>query len=146
MTQVTPYVVDCTVIHVVEYSHINNIHHSPKSQAQIEASSIGSTTMSQQDAPSSGKKKRAYKELPEDLRDIGPKDISSIVCALELDKTGGKEVQMAQKIVRGEKVVEISSLNVDQLRLLCRRLGIAGTASAKRDVCRHMMALCHDIN
>ena len=99
-----------------------------------------------QDAPSSGRKKRAYKELPLDLLDVAPKDITSVVCAVELDKTTDKDVQMAQKIVRGDVVVDFASLNVDQLRLLCRRLGITGASSAKRDVCRQMIALCHNIN
>ena len=51
-----------------------------------------------QDAPSSGRKKRAYKELPLDLLDVAPKDITSVVCAVELDKTTDKDVQMAQKV------------------------------------------------
>ena len=85
-----------------------------------------------QNAPSSGRKKRSYKDLPIELRDISPKDITSITCAVELDKTTDKEILMAQRIVRGDKTIELSSLNVDQLRLLCRRLGITGSSSSKR--------------
>ena len=100
-----------------------------------------------QNAPSSGKKKRSYKELPVELRDISPKDITSVVCALEVDKTTGKEVLMAQRIVHaGDTIIELSSLNVDQLRLLCRRLGITGSSSSKREACRRMIALCHNMN
>ena len=101
-----------------------------------------------QNAPSSGKKKQPYKDdLPVELRDISPKDITSVVCALEVDKTTGKEVLMAQRIVHaGDTIIELSSLNVDQLRLLCRRLGITGSSSSKREACRRMIALCHNIN
>jgi hypothetical protein len=56
--------------------------------------SSSSIDVNNKDAPSSAKKKRSYKDLPPELRDIGPKDITSVVCAIEIDKVGTKEVLM----------------------------------------------------
>lgn len=100
----------------------------------------------QPEQPSSGKKRRAYKDLPPELSDIGPQDISSFVCVMELDKNTDKEVLRAEKVNRGSTTIMLEKLNADQLRLLCRRLGIQGAASAKRDDCRKLIALLQTIN
>ena len=95
--------------------------------------------------PSSVKKRRAYKDLPPELANIGPQDISSFVCVMELDKNTDEEVFRAQKVIRGTTTSILVKLNADQLRQLCRRLGIQGAASAMRDDCRKLIALLQTI-
>lgn len=99
------------------------------------------------DPPSSGRKKRrSYKNLPRELQDVDRNDVSSFVCALELDNATDKEQLRAQKMIKNGVEISLSNLNVDQLRLLCRRIGITGATSAKRDACRALIANLHTIN
>ena len=49
------------------------------------------SSVNETEPPSSGKKKRSYKNLPLELQDIDRNDIASFVCALELDTTTDTE-------------------------------------------------------
>ena len=81
-----------------------------------------------------------------ELQDIDRCDISSFVCAVELDTGTDTEELGAQKIIKNNVEISLDDLNVDQLRLLCRRLGITGASSAKRHACRALIAKLHVIN
>ena len=98
------------------------------------------------DPATSHKKKRAYKDLPVELQDVDRRDISSFVCAVELDTATDTEELRAQKIIKNNIEISLDGLNVDQLRLLCSRVGITGASSAKRDACRTLIAKLHSIN
>jgi hypothetical protein len=100
------------------------------------------------DPASSGRKKnpRHYKNLPFELQDIDHNDVSSFICALELDSTTDKEQLRAPKMIKNSVEILLLKLNVDQLRLLCRRIGITGASSAKRDACRALIANLHTIH
>ena len=98
------------------------------------------------DPPSGRKKRRSYENLPRELQDVDRNDVSSFVCALELDNATDKEQLRAQKMIKNGVEISLSNLNVDQLRLLCRRIGITGATSAKRDACRALIAHLHTIN
>jgi hypothetical protein len=50
--------------------------------------------------PTSGRKKRSYKNLPLELQDIDRRDISSFVCAVELDTGTDTEELNAMPAVR----------------------------------------------
>ena len=84
--------------------------------------------------------------MPLELQDIDRNDIASFVCALELDAATDTEELRAQKIVKNNVEIPLSNLNADQLRLLCRRVGITGASSAKRDACRALIAKLQTIN
>jgi hypothetical protein len=84
--------------------------------------------------------------LPFELKDADCNDVSSFICTLELDSTTDKEQLQAQKMIKNGVEILLSNLNVDQLRLLCRRIGITGASSAKRDACRALIANLHTIN
>jgi hypothetical protein len=105
-----------------------------------------SSVNNETEQPTSGRKKRAYKNLPLELQDIDRRDISSFICALELDAGNDTEELRAQKIIKNNVEISLANLNADQLRLLCRRLGITGASSAKRDACRALIAKLHTIN
>jgi hypothetical protein len=51
-----------------------------------------------------------------------------------------------QKLIKNGVEILLSNLNVDQLRLICRCIGITGASSAKRDACRALIANLHTIN
>ena len=107
---------------------------------------MSTSTNNEREPPTSGRKKRSYKNLPLELQDVNRSDISSFVCALELDGATDTEELRAQKIIKDNIEISLGDLNADQLRLLCRRVGITGASSAKRDACCTLIAKLQSIN
>jgi hypothetical protein len=87
------------------------------------------------------KKQRLYKPLPPGLVDIGPQDLAKFYCAVEVHagRNGSPttEANVAQSIVTAEGEVNLDKdLVLDQLRKLCRNLGIKINAGTNKFQCR----------
>jgi hypothetical protein len=95
------------------------------------------------------KKQRLYKPLPPGLADIGPQDLTKFYCAVEVHagRNGSPttEANVAQSIETTAGVVNLDNdLVLDQLRKLCRNLGIKINAGTNKFQCRKSIAILKD--
>ena len=97
-------------------------------------------------------KKRTSKPLPAFLLAVSDKERSKFGISLEVDKrtnksTYGNEFQVVQTVMvkknaedEEEEEYDIDELNLDQIRELCKRMGVANCGSSSKFDCRKAIA------
>lgn len=102
---------------------------------------------SQEQISNAPTKKRKVKPLPEILATLSDKDKDRFTFALECDpnpksKTYGKEYNVVQKVKvnDNDEYFDLTTLNQDQIRMLCRNIGVTNCGSSSKFVCRKTIA------
>jgi hypothetical protein len=99
--------------------------------------------------PPASNRKRKIKALPSELVNVTDEDRSRFGLALELDpnprsKNYGSECLVAKTVTvnvdNREVIVDLNTLAVDHLRILCKNLGVANCGNANKFECRKGMA------
>ena len=110
------------------------------------------STTDDDEPPTTRKKQRTIKPLPSLLFDVGPADLGKFFCAMEIDPNqkgyiSGDEAAplvescVAQSIELEGENIDVRTLNVDQLRKLCRNVGAKRTTSSSKFQCRKAIAI-----